>query len=107
MLQGKAAIVTGSMSGIGLGIAQVLAQAGANILLNGLATGKRDSSLVQWFDERRQSRLQRRRHVAAEQIRDMVLYALKEVGSVDILVNNAGIQLRRRSKNFRSRNGTR
>ena len=36
MLKGKAAIVTGAASGIGLGIARALAQAGFNVLLNGL-----------------------------------------------------------------------
>ncbi|MFZ0095128.1 MAG: SDR family NAD(P)-dependent oxidoreductase, partial [Pseudolabrys sp.] len=35
MLEGKAAVVTGSTSGIGLGIAQALAEAGCNIMLNG------------------------------------------------------------------------
>ncbi len=39
MLKGKVAIVTGSTSGIGLGIARVLAQAGCNVMLNGLGDG--------------------------------------------------------------------
>jgi 3-hydroxybutyrate dehydrogenase len=94
MLKGKSAIVTGSTSGIGLGIARALADAGANVLLNGFG------------DSREIERL--RAALAAEfkvkiafsgadiskpaQIRDMVHEATRELGTVDILVNNAGIQ---------------
>jgi 3-hydroxybutyrate dehydrogenase len=93
-LEGKAALVTGSTSGIGLGIARALAAEGANLMLNGFG------------DEGEIERL--RAALAAEhrvrvafsgadigqpaRIRDMVAAATRELDRVDILVNNAGIQ---------------
>jgi 3-hydroxybutyrate dehydrogenase len=94
MLAGKTAIVTGSTSGIGLGIARALAQSGANIVINGF--GDRDSI------ENVASDLRRSGNVGVlysdadlskpDQIAAMVDHARDEFGSVDILVNNAGIQ---------------
>lgn len=89
-LQGKTAVVTGSTSGIGLGIARVLAKAGANIVLNGFgdAQGAMDEL----------SRLGGgvAHHPAdlseVAQIEALFAYAEEQFGAVDILVNNAGIQ---------------
>jgi 3-hydroxybutyrate dehydrogenase len=93
-LAGKSAIVTGSTSGIGLGIAQALAQAGADIMLNGFGDAKEIEKI--------------RSELAAEHkvkvvydgadmskpdaIVGMVENAAKTFGKVDIVVNNAGIQ---------------
>jgi 3-hydroxybutyrate dehydrogenase len=89
-LQGKTALVTGSTSGIGLGIALVLAKAGANLILNGFG----DASAV--IAQVSQSGTRVGHHPAdvsdPAQIADMVDYAQREFGGVDILVNNAGIQ---------------
>jgi len=94
MIKGKNALVTGSTSGIGLGIARALAAQGANIMLNGFGDAKEIERL--------------RAGLAAEfkvkvafhgadmskpgEIRDMVATATRELGAVDIVVNNAGIQ---------------
>jgi 3-hydroxybutyrate dehydrogenase len=89
-LQGKTALVTGSTSGIGLGIALCLAKAGANLILNGFGDASAVVTQVQQFGGKVGH------HPAdvsePEQIADMVAYAEREFGGVDILVNNAGIQ---------------
>ena len=94
MLEGKVSIVTGSTSGIGLGIARQLAAAGSGIVLNG-------------FGERRQiealrADLERELNVPVSysgadmsqpaEVVNMVAEATHEHGRVDIVVNNAGIQ---------------
>ncbi|MCQ4272867.1 3-hydroxybutyrate dehydrogenase [Pseudomonas kuykendallii] len=89
-LHGKTALVTGSTSGIGLGIALCLAKAGANLVLNGF--GDSEAALA----EVRALGGEVRHHPAdmtrPEQIEAMIAYAEAEFGGVDILVNNAGIQ---------------
>ncbi|NWD66800.1 3-hydroxybutyrate dehydrogenase [Pseudomonas gingeri] len=89
-LKGKTALVTGSTSGIGLGIALGLARAGANVLLNGFGDAAAVIAEVQQFGGRVG-------HHPADvsdptQIAEMFAYAEREFGGVDILVNNAGIQ---------------
>jgi 3-hydroxybutyrate dehydrogenase len=94
LLRGKRAMVTGSTSGIGLGIARSLANVGADVMLNGFGDAKEIASL--------------RAGLASEfgvnvvfngadiskpgSIREMVQDAKQKLGGVDILVNNAGIQ---------------
>ncbi len=89
-LQGKTALVTGSTSGIGLGIALKLAEAGADLVLNGF--GDAEAALAEVA--RHGTRVG---HHAADvsnprQIAEMIDYARRDFGGVDILVNNAGIQ---------------
>jgi len=93
-LQGKTALVTGSTSGIGLGIACNLAEAGANLMLNGFG----EAAMIQ--DLRRD--LAARYGVRVEyhgadmskpaEIAAMIAHADATMGGVDVLVNNAGIQ---------------
>jgi 3-hydroxybutyrate dehydrogenase len=93
-LSGKTALVTGSTSGIGLGIAGELAREGANVVLNGFG----DAAEI----EKIRMELTRTHKVGViycnadvtkpAQIADMMAKAEKEFGGVDILVNNAGIQ---------------
>ena len=93
-LAGKAAIVTGSTSGIGLGIAQSFAAAGMNVMLNGFGNmeeiEKIRTELAMTYDVRTA-------YSAADmskpaEIAKMVEEAHKAFGRVDVLVNNAGIQ---------------
>ncbi|MCC6074332.1 3-hydroxybutyrate dehydrogenase [Pseudomonas sp. GCM10022188] len=90
ILKGKTALVTGSTSGIGLGIAHCLAAAGADIVLNGFGDA------TQALEAVRQHGQQVRHHPAdlsrPEEIAALVAFAEGEFGAVDILVNNAGIQ---------------
>ena len=94
MFNGKTALVTGSTSGIGLGIARRLAAGGANLVLNGFG----DAGEI----ERLRADLAREHGVTitydgadmskAEAIETMMQKAIARFGSVDLLVNNAGIQ---------------
>jgi 3-hydroxybutyrate dehydrogenase len=93
-LDGKVALVTGSTSGIGLGIARALAGAGTHVMLNGFGdTAQIDRLVAELWSEYGVkvgydgADMSRPAEIAA-----MVDRAARELGSVDILVNNAGIQ---------------
>ena len=93
-LQGKVAIVTGSTSGIGAGIAQALAGEGASILLNGFGEPVQIEATRRAMADQHGVRVA---HSAADmarpgEIASMVRQAQAELGGADILVNNAGIQ---------------
>jgi 3-hydroxybutyrate dehydrogenase len=90
MLTGKTALVTGSTSGIGLGIAQVLAKAGANIVLNGF--GDVEAAKAEFKGMKGRLGYHGADMSKPAEIEAMVRYAQAEMGGVDILVNNAGIQ---------------
>ena len=90
MLTGKTALVTGSTSGIGLGMAKMLAQRGANLMLNGF--GDVDAALAAVRDAGGQVRFHGADMGQPAQIADMVHACEREFGAVDILINNAGIQ---------------
>ena len=87
-LNGKVALVTGSTSGIGLGIARALAREGASIMLNGFG----DAGDI----EKLRAELKARYHAAdmakPAEVRRLVEETVAQLGAVDILVNNAGIQ---------------
>ena len=90
MLKGKTALVTGSTSGIGLAIAEALAQQGAHIVLNGFGDAETPKARIEALGVRAEY------HGAdmskPDQIEDMMKFAASRLGRVDILVNNAGIQ---------------
>ena len=94
MLKGKTAIVTGSTSGIGLGIAQALAEQGVNILFNGFGEQAEIDKLVGSIAQQYTIKTA---YSSADMskprdIHQMIADATRDFGSVDILVNNAGIQ---------------
>jgi len=94
MLKGKVAVVTGSTSGIGLGIARALAAEGADVLLNGFGDAGGIERLRKELASKHGVRVS---YSDADMSRSadvekMIETATAELGSVDILVNNAGIQ---------------
>ncbi|NHZ35684.1 3-hydroxybutyrate dehydrogenase [Massilia sp. CCM 8692] len=94
MLSGKSALVTGSTSGIGLGIARSLAREGANIVFNGFGDAGQIDKLH--TDLGREFGVQTAYHNAdmskPSEIEAMMRFATDKFGGVDVLVNNAGIQ---------------
>lgn len=94
MLKGKNAIITGSTSGIGLGIATAFAQSGANIMLNGFGDPAEIESIRQRLAEQHGVEViySDADMTQPAQIQSMVESAIQHFGKVDILVNNAGIQ---------------
>jgi len=93
MLSGKNAIVTGSTSGIGHGIAEALAKSGVNVVLNGLGTADDNKDAIAAIAAHGAKVLFSPANMTKpDEIAGMVDLANKELGSVDILINNAGIQ---------------
>jgi 3-hydroxybutyrate dehydrogenase len=94
MLVGKSAIVTGSTSGIGLGVARTLAASGANVLLNGFGDRREiaaicdeiiaESGVAAHYDDADMSK--------PEAVEGLASHAASLFGNIDIIVNNAGIQ---------------
>lgn len=94
MLKGLSAVVTGSTSGIGLGIANVLASKGANLVINGFG----DAAAI----EAERAGLEAKYGVRVvysgadiskpDDVKAMVDLCITSFGAIDILVNNAGIQ---------------
>ena len=93
-LEGRVALVTGSTSGIGLGIAQALAARGAMIVLNGFGDPEAIGQLCRELGARHEVSVtyDGADLMDAEAIHAMVERSGRAMGPVDILVNNAGIQ---------------
>jgi len=93
-LTGRTALVTGSTSGIGLGIARMFAEAGAKVMLNGLGRPEDIAAARREVGAAMGGEAPYSDHDLSkpEAVRAMVAAAEKALGQVDILVNNAGIQ---------------
>jgi len=92
-LKGKTALVTGSTSGIGLAVANALAGAGANVMLNGFG----DAAPVEAIRREMEEHGVRVAHdpadlTKADEIERLVAHTMEKLGPVGILVNNAGMQ---------------
>ena len=94
MLKGKTALVTGSTSGIALGLAEAMAKEGANVVLNGFGDAKEIATIRQRLEAAHGVKVTYSPADMSKpaEIADMVKTAEKEFGAIDILCNNAGIQ---------------
>jgi 3-hydroxybutyrate dehydrogenase len=91
--KGKTAVVTGSTSGIGLGIAHALAKSGSNVVMNGLGSGQDNAEAIRAVAAHgTQVSFDGANMLRHNQIAEMIAKAERDFGAVDILVNNAGIQ---------------
>ena len=94
MLKQKAVVITGSTSGIGLGMARAFAAEGANVMLNGLG----DAAEIERARAAIETEFKVKAHYSPadmtrpDEITEMIARTQRELGSVDVLVNNAGIQ---------------
>ncbi len=92
-LEGKTALITGSTSGIGLGLARGLSDQGINIVLNGFGDANEIETIRAEIQNKGVKCLYNPADMTKpEEITAMVSSAKKELGSIDILINNAGIQ---------------
>ena len=90
ILAGKTAVITGSNSGIGLGVAEELARAGAAVVLNSFSDRAEDHAMAADLGARHGVSA---RYIAADMADGAACRALiGQAGGCDILVNNAGIQ---------------
>lgn len=94
MLTGKTAIVTGSTSGIGQGMAYALAHSGCNVMLNGLGDAAQIEAERAKMEKETGSKIlfNGADMTKPDQIEEMMKETKAKFGSVDIIVNNAGVQ---------------
>ncbi|WP_026381414.1 3-hydroxybutyrate dehydrogenase [Afifella pfennigii] len=101
MLKGKTAVVTGSTSGIGLGIAEALAAEGADIVINSFTDRAEDHAIAERLAAEHGVTA---RYVAADMSRQedcrRLIETAAEIGPVQVLVNNAGVQHVARVEDF-------
>lgn len=98
----RVALVTGSTSGIGLGIAKSLAAAGYNILIHGLASQEEGQALCRDLETQYsvKTAFSDANLMEAEAVEKLVQQCVGELGGIDVLVNNAGIQYTARLEAF-------
>jgi len=91
--KGKSAVITGSTSGIGLGLATALADSGVNIMLNGFGDAQEIEATRQSLEDKGVTCLYHGADMTKpDEIEDLIRTAEDKLGGIDILINNAGIQ---------------
>ena len=92
-LKGKVAVITGSTSGIGLGLAEGFAKAGINVVINGFGDADEIEKTRQQLESLGVKAIYHGADMTQpDQIADLIDSTVQQLGSIDILVNNAGIQ---------------
>ena len=88
----KTALITGSTSGIGLGIAEAFAEKGYNIIFNGLEENGKEIAQKVAEEHQVDFLFSGANMLQPEALREMVSQGTEKFGSIDVLINNAGIQ---------------
>lgn len=98
----KTAIITGSTSGIGLGVAKAFAKAGMNVVINGLGSAEDNEPARAEVDAQGegQALFHGANMMQPDQIEDLIKSTEDKLGQVDIIVNNAGIQFVEKVEDF-------
>lgn len=98
----KTAIITGSTSGIGLGVAKAFAKAGMNVVINGLGSAEDNETARAEVDAQGegQTLFHGANMMQPDQIEDLIKSTEDKLGQVDIIVNNAGIQFVEKVEDF-------
>ena len=91
-MKGKVALITGSTSGIGLGIARAFANAGFNLVIHGLESDGAEIARNIAIEYRVETFYSSANLINPSEIEGMVADALTKFGTIDVLINNAGIQ---------------
>jgi len=99
-LKGRVALVTGGNGGIGLGMADGLAAAGADIILAGRNAEKANTALASLNKHGTRTAFIAADVTRAQDCRDLVSQALSRFGRLDILINNAGTSIRKMPQDF-------
>lgn len=93
LLEGQKALVTGSSSGIGRGVALALAKAGADVVVNYAGSKDKAEAVAQEVSQFGRKVIVAKADVSnEEEVQAMFQLMIKELGTIDILVNNAGLQ---------------
>jgi len=97
----KNVVITGSTSGIGLGMADAFARSGANVMMNGLGSASDNSKAIDQVKAHGgKVYFSGANLLRQSQIAKLITTAEKKLGSIDILINNAGIQYVAPLENF-------
>ncbi|MGH7155602.1 MAG: SDR family NAD(P)-dependent oxidoreductase [Acetobacteraceae bacterium] len=99
-LKGRVAIVTGGNGGIGLGMADGLAAAGADIILAGRNAEKANAALASLQKHGTRAAFITTDITRAQDCRDLIAQAVSRFGRLDILINNAGTSVRKMPQDF-------
>jgi gluconate 5-dehydrogenase len=99
-LTGKRALITGSSQGIGLALAQGLAEHGAEIVLNGRDAGKLEAAAAKLRTAGHKVSVAGFDVTQAQAVKDGVAAIERDTGAIDILINNAGMQFRSPLEDF-------